>query len=988
MLLGANPTTYPPEEFGNRRKRRRTNSPIPEASAVKKGSTRSAKESPKEWENQLRAAAYGEHLTSMGTSEAAQVLEAESGTESVLYAKTNKDTSSALKEGITKQSSCGHENKSWSPPKEQPTSIAPKKMIAVCAGGKLVSPASQTLAPNPNAKRKKRDVLHKDDLKSTILKLKYGSTNESRKRMAQKIQEIISGPALRVNDETKNPRPFKPAIVAKPTHPFFLGANNHNKEPKNIYECATNGDSNSSITAGKPIIDDGLKKANSVKAVASNPNASANLVTLQQISHSLEKFRPVRYPGAMEPIWPPKEMTHVRPSSHELAVSSARIIGSYASCTLRKLKYAKTHIAGDKEVLHSYSKLLRRQAMCRDNLQGRTMHKLGQPSRKVMTGSELQAATRSLLSDSFSSSQGLDFRDDTPDRSHIRAGSTHSALLRLFKDIQSSFTAFDRFECETHDWIHKYAPKCAEEVLQSGPEALVLRDWLKSLTVTSVGSGSGEPHKGRDKSVSSRNSNANFKRKKRKRADELDGFVISSDEETVEMEELACPEINDGGYSFSGKKSVVRTANILGHDAERQRGANAVVISGPHGCGKTAAVYAVAQELDFEVFEINSGSRRSGKDILERVGEMTKNHLVNQVCETKRDEFATEIKNSAELSVPEVDSVRQNNLKPILQHSTEITKKRRGRPKIYAKPLDTNNNLKQKKKVKGKKKEKKEEEEKEEKKKKKRTQSPRQSLLLLEEVDVLFTEDKQFWSTTLDLILHSKRPIIMTCTDESLLPLDEMILFALLRFTPPPEQLAIDYLILVASSEGHLLSRKPLSNLLRSKRFDLRASITELNFFCQMAIGDMKGGLEWMLIPSSSTKSRNKEDPKLRVVSVETYGENFTIGQQTPERNASVNQARNYLPNNWGRWNVDEEVCSGHGVTTSQLNQSQEKGKHTLQSLIAFEQVIDAFSAADTHLFSDYRQNDLVGVMSPSSVLILNHTEADRSNSTRYFREI
>nr|WKN12654.1 Atad5b [Cryptopsaras couesii] len=55
---------------------------------------------------------------------------------------------------------------------------------------------------------------------------------------------------------------------------------------------------------------------------------------------------------------------------------------------------------------------------------------------------------------------------------------------------------------------------------------------------------------------------------------------------------------------------------------------NAMLITGPPGTGKTASVYACSQELGFKVFEVNCSSARSGCHVLSQLREATQSHLV------------------------------------------------------------------------------------------------------------------------------------------------------------------------------------------------------------------------------------------------------------------------------------------------------------------------------------------------------------------------
>ena len=799
-------------------------------------------------------------------------------------------------------------------------------MLKVRSDGKLGSP--KTKAPAQDVKPKRGRKAGKPATPKTLVtNIKYGTDAQSRSSVGRKIANIISGTAS--NSSPAKSKPSKPSDPPKPTHPFFLGGSN--RDPS--HRDAGQDKDHKEAGAGDRPVTSKRGAVNPIKArVTSKPPGMSERSTvvfgLGGNTFRSDHARKSRYPGVLEPLWPPKGMVHIRQDYKSAETSPPTPHGFHASESRQKMKEAEVRISKEERILTRYVDVV--QAYRSDDEASRRVHsrewrEFRRPLRRIVTGRELQQAVRPYIASKLQTPYPDLITRQDGDRvvsPQMAPSPLHPAVHHTYKELATSLTAFDKFECETRDWVHKYAPICADQVLQAGREVLILRDWLKTLTINSVDFRPGTTSKTGDASVSSRR--ATTKRKKR-RAEELDGFVLSSDEEANEMCQFT-DSVEHHPSSSMQKKSVIRPGD-MGNSSNGERVTNAVVVSGPHGCGKTAAVHAVARELGFEIFEINAGSRRSGRDILDKVGDMTRNHLVKHAHSNQDADANEEAENMKVLSEKlkqDLHSGRQGTMNSFFKSKVEpkeILSKRK--PKAQ-KPSSTQDPPR-------------------------KQQSQKQSLILLEEVDVLFDEDKAFWATTLELLVQSKRPVIMTCTDESLLPLEDMVLHAILRFTYAPEQLASDYLMLVACNEGHLLPRDAVTSLYKSKEFDLRASMTELNFFCQMAIGDTKGGLEWMPINPSSTNHKGQNSEPLRVVSEGTYqtGMGWLSAQhRTSLAECSLDQETEMLSEAWHGWGLDVGACRGYVLPLT--SQGEASRTLALQQLKDLDQVAEAFSAADT----------------------------------------
>lgn len=803
-----------------------------------------------------------------------------------------------------------------------------KKMLRVRPDGKLGSPNAKATAAEARPKRTRKSTNTEAGTKSLVVIVEFGPDG-SRSAIGRKIDDILSGVSR--HPEPSKEQPSKPTGPPKPTHPFFIGGSARFSRQENTISSSeqkdTKADDQSTQQQRKS---DSPRQARVTSKPAELAERPAEGCAFGINAFGSDHARVSRFPGAMEPIWPPAGMLHLGRPNDLLEGPLNQLKVEPPMNARRKLKSVQIRVSEQEDVLKPCIDLVqayRSDRRISQKINSRDWREFRRPLRRLLTGRDLQQTVRQKLASGLSlgSSENQDLLELSSSQAHQQP--VHSALRHAYQRIATSLTAFDKYECESQDWLHKYAPKAAEDVLQQSHEVLLLRDWLRSLTIRAV---QNQAIDGSRKRVSSVASRRRVTTKRRKRAQGLDDFVVSSEDEASQMDEITDPEDFQCSSSLL-KKSVIRAGDVIRNSNGCERSTNAVVISGPHGCGKTAAVYAVAHELGFEIFEMNPGSRRSGKDILDKVGDMTRNHLVTN---DQRNDVDTASKHEAEDQEllnrklnDDIASGRQGTMNSFFRSKAPV-KKQQGKRTSPGKAKSQSDNPPDTKKQ----------------------QSHKQSLILLEEVDVLYEEDKAFWTTILDLVLRSKRPIIMTCADESLLPLDDMALYAIFRIGTPAEQLAIDYLLLLACNEGHLLHWDAVAALYKAKGSDLRASIAELNFFCQMAIGDTKGGLEWMLVTPSKDGRQDQNREPLRVISDGTYqyGMGWLSGASSASHlDHSIAEEVELLSETWNGWGFDMGAFEGYVAPQPLPDTNEVPRRETLEALHRCEQAFEALSAAD-----------------------------------------
>ncbi|NXW13697.1 ATAD5 protein, partial [Circaetus pectoralis] len=280
---------------------------------------------------------------------------------------------------------------------------------------------------------------------------------------------------------------------------------------------------------------------------------------------------------------------------------------------------------------------------------------------------------------------------------------------------------------------------------------------------------------------------------------------------------------------------------------------NTVLITGPPGVGKTAAVYACAQELGFKIFEVNASCQRNGRQILSQLKEATQSHQVDKkgINAHKPCFFnsCSSAKSPKKMYSPKkVVSPRKPPLSPkgaglkrslppkTLANYFKISSKRKGNDGAVTSQEKNKGNTQDSceekkdaqmkpinKEVEG----------------GEHNRKSATSLILFEEVDIIFDEDAGFLNAVKTFMATAKRPVILTTNDPTFSLMFDGY-FEEINFRTPSLINAASYLQVLCLAENLRTDVKDLAALLTTNNCDIRQSVLYLQFWVRSGGGCLK----------------------------------------------------------------------------------------------------------------------------------------------------
>ncbi|KAF9491036.1 hypothetical protein BDN71DRAFT_111272 [Pleurotus eryngii] len=397
-------------------------------------------------------------------------------------------------------------------------------------------------------------------------------------------------------------------------------------------------------------------------------------------------------------------------------------------------------------------------------------------------------------------------------KAHVQ---THPAIGRIVASLNQDTASLRPVPPSSSQmlWSDRWRPSHADEVLGNEQSALYLRDWLSALQlqITSIlpSTARGDSKQANGLKSSSKSKKPAEKRgtkrprviravdkkrsRKKRRIDEEDDndWIVADDIPEADL----FPE--DSLEDLQPARRIYRQESVpIEHTPPSSQPvykfdslSNTILLTGPSGVGKTAAIYACAEELGWDVFEVYPGiGKRGGANLDNLVGEVGKSHLVGTSMRRHADMNVGAEKESPNLflrkksrKMKTIDSEEEDNSTPF----------NNGTPPNELMDSSTGETL--------------------------GSGEVRQSIVLLEEVDILFRDDTNFWPVVTNFIKDCRRPVVCTCNDPSLVPVDDLPLQATLQFVHPDPDMTVSFLQALCCVEGTLVDRASLARLYESE---------------------------------------------------------------------------------------------------------------------------------------------------------------------------
>ncbi|KAJ6398925.1 hypothetical protein OIU77_019647 [Salix suchowensis] len=233
---------------------------------------------------------------------------------------------------------------------------------------------------------------------------------------------------------------------------------------------------------------------------------------------------------------------------------------------------------------------------------------------------------------------------------------------------------------------------------------------------------------------------------------------------------------------------------------------NVLLITGPTGCGKSSAIYACAREEGFKVLEVNASECRNGAVVKQRFGEALESHSIEWSQEIHVETQSNKIAKFS-LALPDGKLTPDYNSKMI--EMIPISNKDNSLGATVATTTCAS--------------------------KESTIACDREQvkhLILFEDVDITFTEDRGFVSAIQQIAEKAKGPVILTSNSENpVLPasLDRLEV----SFMMPSKKELLQHAYMVCSAEKVNIQPHLLEQVVEYCQGDIRKTIMHLQFWFQ-----------------------------------------------------------------------------------------------------------------------------------------------------------